>query len=349
MADAEFWRDLALKFRALPTDDGTFRIDWSTVVGKPGVKWTPFASDDTRVQFELLARRAGLALEPESRDFLLVWFSLLKESSASRVIRNQITLSIGDEGSHETVYGSIADPCGASAIRCSVLEVDSIKQVRGKITHLPNDTRTLLPQEALKRVDRAHVEADRFVWEAEALIDTQRLNRSGVQANTERNQGHLKKARFILSALQSEYSRLSLADSEYRLCINGEIEAASNSLELYDSQRRLLETEFFFQLETGAEPVTFPTGTEISTTKTTSEAATPMAESVAAQINRLREECRWTVETLAERLRLDARSVERHLAGKTKPRLAHVGTYEPVFSKALGRTVVISQMPVKRR
>jgi hypothetical protein len=337
MADAEFWRDLALKFRALPSDDGTFRIDWSTVVGEPGVQWKPFASDNTRVQFELLARRAGLALEPESKDFLLVWFNLLKESSASHVARKAVTLSIDDgDTNHETVHGSIADPCGASAIRCSVLEADAGKKKQGKTTHLPNDTRTLLPQEALKRVDRAHVEADRFVWEAEALIDAQRLSRSGVQANTERNQGHLKKARFILEALQAEYSRLSLSDSEYRLCINGEIEAASNSLELYDSQRRLLETEFFFQLEAVAESST--------PDKTIPEAATvPKAESIAEQLNRLREECRWTIEELAWKSHLGARSVQRHLAGG-KPYDRNITAYEQAFSKQLKRQVVIKKM-----
>jgi ribosome-binding protein aMBF1 (putative translation factor) len=75
----------------------------------------------------------------------------------------------------------------------------------------------------------------------------------------------------------------------------------------------------------------------------------PTPETISSQLTRLREECRWTIEHLAEKIKLDVRSVERHLAGKTKPRTAHIGAYERVFSEALGRRVVIQNMPVKRR
>jgi hypothetical protein len=72
-------------------------------------------------------------------------------------------------------------------------------------------------------------------------------------------------------------------------------------------------------------------------------------ETIASQLSRLREESRLTLEQLAEQIGIDLRSVERHFAGKTEPRLKHIGAYERVFKKAIGRKVVISKMPGKRR
>jgi ribosome-binding protein aMBF1 (putative translation factor) len=72
-------------------------------------------------------------------------------------------------------------------------------------------------------------------------------------------------------------------------------------------------------------------------------------ESIADQLKRLREESRLTYEKLAEELEVDTRSVERHFAGKAKPRIGHIGGYERVFSEALKRKIVIIITPVKRR
>lgn len=72
-------------------------------------------------------------------------------------------------------------------------------------------------------------------------------------------------------------------------------------------------------------------------------------ESIADQLRRLREESRLTYEKLAEELRINSRSVERHLAGTATPRIGHIGAYERAFSVALKRKVVISRTPVKRR
>lgn len=49
--------------------------------------------------------------------------------------------------------------------------------------------------------------------------------------------------------MRSEYSKLNLPLSEYRACITEEIEGASNSMELSDFERRLLETELYFPEE----------------------------------------------------------------------------------------------------
>lgn len=72
--------------------------------------------------------------------------------------------------------------------------------------------------------------------------------------------------------------------------------------------------------------------------------ARPSEETVAAQIRRLREECRLTVEELGELVNLEPRSVQRHEAGTAKPYPRYLSAYERVFSKLLNRRVVISKL-----
>jgi DNA-binding XRE family transcriptional regulator len=67
-------------------------------------------------------------------------------------------------------------------------------------------------------------------------------------------------------------------------------------------------------------------------------------ESIAGQINRLRRECNWTEEQLAEKVGVTTRTVQRHLAEDSMPYARHIATYERVFSKQLEREVVIRKM-----
>ena len=71
----------------------------------------------------------------------------------------------------------------------------------------------------------------------------------------------------------------------------------------------------------------------------------PAHETIAAQLQRLRDECHITEEELAEKIDMDIRSVQRHLASKTIPRARHLRVYERVFSKLLNRQIVIRKMP----
>jgi len=70
-----------------------------------------------------------------------------------------------------------------------------------------------------------------------------------------------------------------------------------------------------------------------------------LSETTAAQIQRLRLECKWSIEDLAGKTGFDVRTVSRHLAGRTVPRLRNIVAYERIFSKALKRQVVINKMP----
>jgi DNA-binding XRE family transcriptional regulator len=69
--------------------------------------------------------------------------------------------------------------------------------------------------------------------------------------------------------------------------------------------------------------------------------------SIAQQIDSRRKECRLTAEQLAEKIGIDIRSVQRHLAGKSKPYLRHLREYEKLFTKLLGEDVVLNQDVVK--
>jgi len=71
----------------------------------------------------------------------------------------------------------------------------------------------------------------------------------------------------------------------------------------------------------------------------------PPSETIAAQLQKLRDECRWTIPQLAEAVRIDPRTVDRHLAGDFSPYPKTLSAYERAFSKHLKRKVVIKKMP----
>jgi hypothetical protein len=121
VADADFWRDLAAKFRALPNDYGMFCAEWRCVEGEPRI-WTPRGTATVLAQFEVLAARAGAALDSESSDFRVTWLNLLrKESPNSRPATSGIEKR-PDGTQARYVSGSIANVCEASANYCSELE-----------------------------------------------------------------------------------------------------------------------------------------------------------------------------------------------------------------------------------
>jgi len=62
-----------------------------------------------------------------------------------------------------------------------------------------------------------------------------------------RSEARFKQAKCVLSAVRKEFSQIGIPERKYRDYINDEIESASNSLQLSEFQRRLLEVEFFFQ------------------------------------------------------------------------------------------------------
>ena len=155
------------------------------------------------------------------------------------------------------------------------------------------------------------------------------------------NQANLKAARSVLKVLSKEYDDAGLTLREFWDAMKLEIEGVSNSFELYDSQKRLLEVEFFAPPQ---KPVSVKT-LAVAPQPSAIPQVAPKAETVGAQINGLRDECHLTAEELAEEVELDSRTVQRHLADETIPYARHLRVYERIFSRLLNRQVLIRKMP----
>lgn len=151
---------------------------------------------------------------------------------------------------HEFVGGTILRLCETSADLCCAMEVRALESaedpytaVLESIAAIPSsEPRNRLSDEARNRIRRAHIESEKFRWESESLIESQRLD--GHAATLERNKGNLQAARWVLNAVRTEYS--IFPEDAYRDYMKSEIEAATNSLELYTSQRRMLEVEYYY-------------------------------------------------------------------------------------------------------
>jgi hypothetical protein len=71
---------------------------------------------------------------------------------------------------------------------------------------------------------------------------------------------------------------------------------------------------------------------------------TTPTETLAAQIKRLQNECEFTAEEMAEALKVEPRSIYKHLAGQTVPRRNHRAAYEKLFSERLKRSVTLQKV-----
>jgi hypothetical protein len=112
-----------------------------------------------------------------------------------------------------------------------------------------SDPQKRLARDARKRIVRAIVKADKFMWDAEASIQAHKLDQLGMSAQIERSNAAFEKARVILGVLQIEYGKVVRGEQEYRDWIDNEIEALGNSLQLSMAQRRSLKSEFFFPID----------------------------------------------------------------------------------------------------
>ncbi len=203
---------------------------------------------------------------------------------------------------------------------------------------LPDDPQNLLSVEARKRIQRARIEAQKFIWETEVLIEMrgQPLDWDSDEANSLRSKARFKNAKAALSVYRREFSRLGIPERAYRKFMKDEIESASNSLQLTQAQQRLLEIEFFYPEKVAQQ--------RPSSTSRAPLLCLPAKETIASQIQRLRDECRWTIPALAEAADLSARQVARHLSGEFKPLARNISAYERAFSNHLKRKVVINKM-----
>jgi hypothetical protein len=208
-------------------------------------------------RFELVATKAGNFLgaprNVSGRDF---WVHKLFEYLRA------------NESRYMDTTGTIVNVCEASAMYCAHLQIQAMEAhlhpylIAPQVTYSNlaensvDEIRERLSPKARDRISRAHIEAERPVLEAEAMIENHDFSRDGIDpAEGPRIKARLQKARLALAVYRSEYSKLGITDEEYRKCMDSEIGAASNSLGLSTSQRRLLENEFCFPEQLTAKDI----------------------------------------------------------------------------------------------
>lgn len=253
MADSDFWHELAGKFRVLDPMQ-CLSLKWIAFPAekewKPEIVAIGDACQSVKAQFEALATRAGLGLTSASvtSSGILGWLEAVQYFADNE--RSSEGIHTDEAGiTRHFIGGTILRLCEVSANLCNALEVRAIESAEDPYTAVLesvvapfSDSRNHLSVEARNRIRRAHIESERFRWESESLIESQRLD--GQAATLERNKGNLQAARSVLKALRAEYS--IFPEDQYREYMKMEIEAATNSLELYSSQRRLLEIEYYY-------------------------------------------------------------------------------------------------------
>jgi hypothetical protein len=309
MADSAFWRDLAEKFLASPD----FRADGHYVIGS-GEPWTwqlaGVAAEYIRAAFEALARRAASEIAVAgSPDLLTVWLEELRKGSYNFRISNQAheVLPDGTEGPHY-LMGSIHGVCQASATLCKKLENEAIQAEFEAEQH--KNPRNWTP----------------FHQQVEALNTLKEISTAPALRLSEE---------FVRSAL-GRIHNMKPEDVPAAI-INFEIAGLTTfykHVELIPSAPR-------------REPPPTPEPSETNAVRSEPEqrpVPTPV-ETIAAQIQRLRVECKWTIPELAEAGGIDRRTVDRLLAGEFIPYPRTLSAYEKAFRKHLKRQVVLRKMP----
>jgi len=300
MADSNFWRDIAVKFRVLdPT--GTLRADWhqsrttSHIPPDVSERWRIVGPDPSvELEFEALARRAGIEISPEA-DSLAMWLDAVRINNATL---EPPSYEEAPDGSIAVIHMSatIHQVAIASANYCKIMESKTIEleRVAKFEEQQKSDPRNWSPL-------RRHLEATRKMKELSAGPHEQ---------------------------IPEEVVRRILAQ-QYGVTPE----------QITWKQIRLEVTGLFPHYPAITVIPTQPDPPPVSPRKV------PPSETVGEQIKRLREECRWTIEQLAEFVDVHERTVSRHELGEVEPYARTLSIYERIFYKHLGRKVVISKMP----
>lgn len=317
MADSAFWRDLAEKFLALPD----FRADGHYVIGS-GQPWAwqlaGVASEYIRSAFEALARRAAAAIAGGGApDLLIVWLEELRKGSYNFSFSNQAyeVQPDGTEGPHY-LMGSIHGVCHASATLCKKLEAEAVQaEFEAAQRNNPKNWTQFRQQfEALKSMRKIHDAPAERIPEDFARNAIARIY--GIKPEDVTTE----QIAFEMAGLLPAYPHIELIPS-------APIEAPKPAPETGHSYVGIDKSR---SSHPSPEPVPPPIAP---------------GETIAAQLQRLREECKWTIPELAEAAGLDSRTVDRHLAGKFIPYPRTLSAYEKAFRKRLKRQVVIRKMP----
>jgi len=322
MAISDFWHDLAAEFRALP-GGSALRGDWDYAVNSRArgpCQWR-FAGGDQSIhtRFEALARRAASDMpNPKYSDLLLSWLEAIRTTSHQPGLTGSYVEKKADGSDGPLhVLGSIYNLCEESAIYCDQLESDARqKEYEEKQRNDPRNWSQF----------RQQYEAFRSMKEI-ISEPAERIPEEFVR-NTIARIHNIKPEEVTPQQINFE--------------IAGLLSSTKRSIKLVPSTARQESPPV-------AEEKHVYVGMESTRQYEKPETVSPSnpSETIAAQLQRLRLECNWTIEKLAAKTGFDEKTVKRHLSGRVSPRLGNLTIYQQAFSKALKREVVIEKMPPK--
>jgi len=314
MADSELWRGLAEQFRTLPASCRMLRADRYYVVGSGEIgQWMLVGTTSAMVRFEALARRAASEIpDPPTSDLLTAWLEVLMKHGDSGFRFNPIATEENPDGSQGRQYmtGSMHELPSVSANYCQTLESAAVQaEFEEKRRNDPRNWSQL----------RQQYEAFRSMKDV-INEPAERIPEEWVRSTIARIQG-IKPEDVTLKQIAFEVAGLLSSTKRHIEMIPSAPQGSPPALEPEPSEGNAVQSE--------PKPTPVPAP----------------VETVAAQLQRLRKECNWSAERLAEAVKFDPRTVTRHLSGETTPHLRNIAAYERVFSKQLKRQVVINKMP----
>jgi len=131
------------------------------------------------------------------------------------------------------------------------------------LTH--DDPRNRLSIESRKRLYRVQAKAEAGIWKAKAEVHQRFGTESHPRASSLLTSALAKAANTNMAAASKEYGALGLSEKDFREIMRGEIEAITNSFEMNQAYRQMLEAEFLYPPEMRPLPVRTPKPTTIAT------------------------------------------------------------------------------------
>ncbi len=313
MADSETWHGLAEQFRALPADCRMLRADRYYEFGTgPVGQWTLVGTASSRIRFEALARRAASEIaDPPTTDLLTAWLEVLMKEDDSEFRSNPIATEDNPDGSHRRHYvtGSMHELPTASANYCQTLESAALQaEFEEKQRDNPKNWSEFRQRvEAFESMKEVMDETPYQI--SEAIVRKIIADMDGIKPEDVT----MKRIGFEIAALGGpKRRRIQVIPST----------PPPESPPVTDAKASNDVTERVSEVQPEAAP----------------------PATIATQIERLRDECLWTNEDLAEAVNLSSRQVSRHVSGESAPYKRNIAAYERVFSNKLKRQVFIRKM-----
>lgn len=309
MANSDFWRDLAISFHsvAILYEFTAHRFYYMELsIVEP--TWNLSAAPTARAEFGALARRGASMLCPSpTGDLFLAWLEALWREATHGPVRTPSEIVGKDRtGKLTQLHGKIDRVFQASSALCRKFESEALQS----------------EFEERRRNDPKNW--SEFRRQVEALETIKEIRDAPAKQIPEE---FVRNTIARIRGIKPE----DVTKEQIAFEVAGLLPFYSH-IELIPATPRQESTP-----ESDAKPTEQPEPKPAQ--------GDPPAETIAAQLQRLRVECELTEEELAEEINVDIRSVQRHLANESIPRALTIRRYEKAFSKLLKQQIVIRQMP----